>query len=98
MKIREIRNNNKLTLAIKGRIDTATAPQLETAVKTKTDGVEQLEIDLKETDYISSAGLRVLLAAQKSMKKQGSMVVTNVNEVIHEIFEVTGFLDILTIQ
>ena len=98
MKIREIRNNNKLTLAIKGRIDTATAPQLETAVKTKADGVEQLEIDLKETDYISSAGLRVLLAAQKSMKKQGSMVVTNVNEVIHEIFEVTGFLDILTIQ
>ena len=56
------------------------------------------EIDLQETDYISSAGLRVLLAAQKSMKKQGSMVVTNVNEVIHEIFEVTGFLDILTIQ
>ena len=98
MKIREIRDNNKLTLAIKGRIDTATAPQLETAVKTKADGVEQLEIDLKETDYISSAGLRVLLAAQKSMKKQGSMVVTNVNEVIHEIFEVTGFLDILTIQ
>ena len=98
MIIREIRNNNKLTLAIKGRIDTATAPQLETAVKTKADGVEQLEIDLKETDYISSAGLRVLLAAQKSMKKQGSMVVTNVNEVIHEIFEVTGFLDILTIQ
>ena len=98
MIIREIRDNNKLTLAIKGRIDTATAPQLETAVKTKADGVEQLEIDLKETDYISSAGLRVLLAAQKSMKKQGSMVVTNVNEVIHEIFEVTGFLDILTIQ
>lgn len=73
-------------------------PQLEAELKENLGGVEKLVLDLKELDYLSSAGLRVLLSAQKIMNKQGSMVVRNVNEVIMEIFEVTGFCDVLTIE
>lgn len=88
----------KLTFAVEGRIDTKTAPELENAVMTSLDGVDELVFDLADTVYISSAGLRVLLMAQKLMNRQGTMLVRNVNEDLAEIFEVTGFSDILTIQ
>lgn len=91
-------NGTELTIALTGRLDTITAPQLENELKASLDGVEKLALDFAELDYLSSAGLRVLLAAQKTMNKQGSMVVRNVNETIAEIFDVTGFCDILTIE
>lgn len=87
-----------LTLTISGRLDTSTAPQLESEIRADLDGVEELVLDFAALDYLSSAGLRVLLVAQKAMNKQGSMVVRNVNETIAEIFDVTGFCDILTIE
>lgn len=91
-------NGANLTLAISGRLDTTTAPELETELKAALDGVTSLVMDFAGLDYLSSAGLRVLLAAQKTMNKQGAMVIRNVNETIAEIFEVTGFSDILTIE
>ena len=90
--------NNCLTVALEGRLDTATAPQLEQELKASLDGAQAVVLDLEKLEYISSAGLRVLLSAQKIMNKQGSMEIRNVNEVIMEIFEVTGFSDILTIK
>ena len=98
MQIEKINEGNKLTLRIEGRIDTKTAPMLDETVKSSLDGVSSLVIDLKAVAYISSAGLRVLLIAQKQMNKQGDMKITNVSEDIMEIFEVTGFSDILTIE
>ena len=98
MEIKKTLEGEKLTVAISGRLDTTTAPELEEALKESMDGISELVIDFTETEYISSAGLRVLLSAQKTMNKQGSMVVTGVNDVIMEIFEVTGFVDILDIQ
>ena len=92
------RNASELTVVLSGRRDTNTAPELEAALKTALEGVEKLTFDLEKLDYISSAGLRVLLAAQKTMNRQGSMKVKNANEIIMEIFEVTGFADILTIE
>ena len=89
---------SKLTLALEGRLDTTTAPHLETEVKGNLAGVTELELDFSKLEYLSSAGLRVILAAQKVMRKQGKMVVRHVNETILEIFEVTGFRDILTIE
>ncbi len=86
-----------LTIALEGRLDTSTAPQLEAEVKA-ISGVTELTMDLAKLEYLSSAGLRVLLAAQKMMNKQGKMVVRNVNDTIMEVFEVTGFIDILTIE
>ena len=91
-------NGTELTLAIVGRLDTTTAPQLEAEFNQNLDGVEKLVLDFAELEYLSSAGLRVLLAAQKVMNKQGEMIIKNVNETINEIFEVTGFIDILTIE
>ncbi len=88
----------ELTMAITGRLDTTTAPQLEEELKLSLPGVEKLILDFAELAYLSSAGLRVLLAAQKTMNKQGEMIVKNINETIKEIFEVTGFVDILTIE
>ncbi len=88
----------KLTVALEGRLDTGTAPQLEAELKTSVNGIEELVLDLKDLAYMSSAGLRVLLAAQKVMNRQGSMKVVNVNETIAEIFEITGFNEILTIE
>ena len=79
-------------------MDTTTAPQLEEELKTSLDGVSDLFFDLESLDYISSAGLRVLLSAQKIMNRQGTMVIKNVKPEIMEIFEVTGFVDILTIE
>lgn len=90
--------NGALTVALEGRLDTTSAPQLEGELKGALDGVTSLVLDLEGLEYISSAGLRVLLSAQKLMMKQGSMKVTNVNETVMEIFEVTGFVDILTIE
>ena len=87
-----------LEIALEGRLDTTTAPQLDDELKTALAGVTKLDFDLSKLEYISSAGLRVLLSAQKVMNKQGEMVVKNVNEEIKEIFEVTGFVDILTIE
>lgn len=98
MKITKTQNGNNLCLSLEGRLDTNTAPELETTIKGTIDGVSELTIDMAALDYLSSAGLRVLLGAQKIMNKQGSMRVTHVNDTIMEIFEVTGFADILTIE
>ena len=98
MTIEKKANGAELTIIISGRLDTITAPQLENEIKNSLGGVSKLALDFAALDYLSSAGLRVLLAAQKTMNKQGSMVVRNVNETISEIFEVTGFSDILTIE
>ena len=87
-----------LTVILAGRLDTTTAPRLESELKASLNGVEKLVLDFAALDYLSSAGLRVLLSAQNVMNKQGSMVVCNVNETIVEIFNVTGFCDILTIE
>ena len=91
-------NNGTAVFALKGRLDTTTAPELDQELKSSLDGVTALTFDMKELDYISSAGLRVLLSAQKTMNKQGKMTVRNANETVMEIFEVTGFSDILTIE
>ena len=98
MTINQAKNGSKLTVALEGRLDTTTAPQLEEVVRTALDGITDLEFDLAELAYVSSAGLRVLLAAQKVMNKQGSMVIHNANSDLMDIFEVTGFSDILTIE
>ena len=91
-------NASELTFALTGRLDTTTAPELEKELKASLDGVTTLVIDMTALDYISSAGLRVLLSAQKTMNKQGEMKVVHVGDTIMEIFEVTGFSDILTIE
>ncbi len=91
-------SGSSLTIAITGRLDTATAPQLEGELKRSVAGVMELVFDFAGLEYISSAGLRVLLSAQKVMNRQGSMVIRNVNDVVSEVFEVTGFADILTIE
>ena len=98
MTIEKIAEGNKLTIALSGRLDTTTAPKLETELKQNISGVNELVLDLAALEYLSSAGLRVLLSAQKVMNRQGCMAVRNVNEVIMEIFEVTGFVDVLTIE
>ena len=98
MTIDKKQNGASLTLFIEGRLDTTTAPELETVIG-DVEGLEELTLDLSKLDYISSAGLRLLLSAQKKMNKQnGTMKVTGVNETVSEIFEVTGFSDILTIE
>ncbi len=89
--------NGKGVFTLEGRLDTTTAPELEKALREKMPELTELTLDFAKLDYISSAGLRVLLSAQKIMNKQGSMTLTNVNETVMEIFEVTGFSDILTI-
>jgi anti-sigma B factor antagonist len=98
MNIQKNREADTLNIAIEGRLDTTTAPQLEEELKTSIEGVEELVFDLDKLEYVSSAGLRVLLSAQKIMNKQGSMLIRNSNEEVMEIFEVTGFIDILNIE
>ena len=98
MEIKKTTAEKTLTIAIEGKLDTTTAPQLEAELKESLDGVESLVLDFEKLDYISSAGLRVLLATQKTMNKQGEMVICNVNETVSEVFEITGFVDILTIK
>ncbi len=89
---------DELTIKISGRLETVTAPKLEEELKTSLQGVKTLIMDLAELEYISSAGLRVLFSAQKTMNKQGRMIVRNVNEDVMEVFEVTGSVDVLTIE
>ena len=98
MTIEKNLNETELTVTITGRLDTTTAPQLEAEFKQNIGGVEKLVLDFAALEYLSSAGLRVLLAVQKVMNKQGEMIIKNVNDTINEIFEVTGFIDILTIE
>lgn len=97
MQIHKTLSDKSLTIALEGRLDTTSAPQLEAEVKQLGD-ITELVFDFAALDYLSSAGLRVLLAAQKLMNKQGKMLVRHVNETIQEVFEVTGFADILTIE
>ena len=97
MTIHKTQTGTELTVTLSGRLDTTTAPQLEAELKSSLDGITALTLDFKELEYISSAGLRVLLSAQKVMMRQGKMVVCNVNETILEVFEVTGFSDVLTL-
>ena len=98
MEIKANKNGSTLELSIVGRIDTTTAPQLEAELKREIGGVTELLLDFSGVEYISSAGLRVLLSAQKVMNRQGKMVLSHVDEAVMEIFEVTGFSDILTVE
>ena len=98
MTINKKQDGSALVIALEGRLDTTTAPDLEKELKASLDGVTDLTLDRAKLDYISSAGLRVLLTAHKTMMKQGQMKVTNVSEIVREVFEVTGFSDILTIE
>ena len=86
------------TIALEGRLDTTTAPQFEAELKTVTDGITDLVLDFEKLVYVSSAGLRVILSAQKTMNKQGNMKICHVSPDIMEVFEITGFSDILTIE
>lgn len=97
MTIEKNLNGTELNVKVVGRLDTTTAPDLEASLKESFEGVTKLILDFAELEYLSSAGLRVLLASQKVMNKQGEMIIKNVNETINDIFEVTGFIDILTI-
>ena len=98
MTIEKNENGTQLTLILEGRLDTTSAPCFEAELKKSLNGIVSLKMDFAKLEYISSAGLRVLLSAQKVMNKQGSMVISNVNEGILEVFEITGFVDILTIE
>lgn len=98
MTITKKQNGNALEIALEGRLDTMTAPELEAELKASLDAAESLALDFSKLDYISSAGLRVLLSAHKAMSGKGGMKVKNVNEVVREVFDVTGFADILTIE
>ncbi|MBE7004142.1 MAG: STAS domain-containing protein [Ruminococcaceae bacterium] len=98
MTISWIKNGSKLTVALEGRLDTTTAPQLEEGLRDSLGGVTELVFDLAKLEYVSSAGLRVFLSAQKTMNKQGKMVIRNANSAIMDVFEVTGFSDILRIE
>ncbi len=98
MTIDLLKNGGNLEISVSGRLDTTTAPELEAKIKEAIDGTENLTLNFQNLEYISSAGLRVLLSAQKIMNKQGKMVVKNVNETINEVFDITGFASILTIE
>ncbi len=91
-------NGTNLQIALEGRLDTTTAPELEAELKGSLDSADTLVLDFSKLDYISSAGLRVLLSAHKVMARKGGMKVTHVNDIVQEVFEVTGFADILTIE
>ena len=97
MKVKIDKNESRLTVALEGRLDTSTSPELEAELKPALDGVTELTMDFTGLEYISSAGLRVLLSAQKQMNKQGDMRLTHVSAAIMEILDITGFADILTI-
>ena len=98
MTIEIIKNNEETLIEIAGRLDTTTAPKLESVINESSESTKNLILDLLNLEYISSAGLRVLLSAQKKMQKIGSMKVKNVCEEVMEIFEMTGFADILVIE
>ena len=98
MNINKKLEGGRLNIALEGRLDTITAPQLESEIRSSINEVTELDFDFKDLTYVSSAGLRVLLSAQKIMNKQGKMTIRNANEDIMDIFEVTGFIDILNIE
>ncbi len=98
MNIEKNQNGSELVVKVIGRVDTVTAPELESQVKESLGEITNLELNLEELEYISSAGLRVILSLQKIMSKQGRLIITNVNETVQDIFEVTGFSEILTIE
>ncbi len=98
MKIDKNMNGTALNIALEGRLDTTTAPELEKELNDSMDTITELTLDFGKLDYISSAGLRVLLSAHKTMSKKGGMKITHVNEIVAEVFDVTGFADILTIE
>ena len=98
MQIEKTLDNAKLTMKVSGRLDTMTAPELESAITENITGVTEMILDFSDLEYISSAGLRVLLVATKMMKGKGRLVIQNINETVKEVFEVTGFLDILNIE
>ena len=97
MTINKNLEGEQLNVAVEGRLDTSTAPELEKELS-DLSGVKELVLDFAKLEYVSSAGLRVLLASQKAMNAQGKMLIKNVNETIMEVFEITGFADILTIE
>lgn len=98
MEITKNLNGSELTILVSGRLDTTTAPTLETEIQASLDNVTSLFIDFSSLEYISSAGLRVILMAQKIMNTKGTMVIKGANDDIKEIFEITGFSDILTVE
>ncbi len=98
MTIEKTTENENVTLTVSGRLDTTTAPELEAALDEVLENTKELIFNLENLEYISSAGLRVILKAQKSMNTKGSMKLTGVNDSIMEVFDITGFLDILTIE
>ncbi len=98
MTIDKKKEGNRLVLAVSGRLDTMTAPELENVIKDNMDGVEELILDFKDLEYISSAGLRVVLGARKAMGNKGSFAVRNLCSDVREIFDITGFSDIITIE
>ena len=98
MTITKKQNGPALEIAVEGRLDTMTSPELENELKTCLGSADSLVLDCEKLDYISSAGLRVLLTAQKAMSGKGGMKIKNVNEIVREVFDVTGFADILTIE
>lgn len=98
MTITKEKDHDTLTVTLKGRLDTTTAPELEKEMQTALTGITRLVFDLTELTYVSSAGLRVLLSCQKTMNKQGEMIVRGANDDVMDIFEITGFTDILNIE
>ena len=98
MNIEKNLEGSTLTIALEGRLDTTTSPDLEETLAASLDGVAALVFDFAKLDYLSSAGLRVLLSAQKRMNKQGSMKLVHVNDAVKEVFEITGFADFLTVE
>jgi len=98
LSITKKQDGTALTIALEGRLDTTTAPELEQEMNTSLNGVTELTFDMTKLEYISSAGLRVLLTANKTMIKQGQMKITHVTDIVQEVFEVTGFSNILTIE
>ena len=96
--LEKFKSNEELTVLLEGRLDTTTAPLFEEELRNNLDNIECLVLDMEKLEYLSSAGLRVVLAAQKRMSKQGQLLLKHVPEIIMEIFEVTGFVDILTIE
>ena len=98
MTITPKQENNALTLVLEGRLDTVTSPELEKTIKESLDGIQSLTLDISKLEYISSAGLRVLLSAHKALYNKGQVKIVHPNEIVKEVFEVTGFSNILNIE
>ena len=98
MEITKNIKDSELDIQLRGRLDTSTAPQLEEEIKHSINGIKTFILDLNDLEYMSSAGLRIILSAQKTMNKQGKLIIRNVNDTIMEVFEMTGFADILSIE